>query len=101
MSAQNLTFLFSIFICFFFFQNSSQNVYEYDAMCVITVLPAVIIRVPHELSQREQDFSDQRMGFPKPLLPDVQCLAKAGLSQNEVLLLHSKGEKLVVYACLK
>lgn len=31
----------------FFFQNISQNIYEYDAMCVIKVLPAVIIRVPH------------------------------------------------------
>lgn len=61
-------------------------------VCVIRFLPAVVIRVPHELSQREQDFSDQGMGFPKPLLPDVKCLAKAGLSQNEVLLLHSKGK---------
>lgn len=45
----------------------------YACLCVYVtrVLPAVIIRVPHELSQREQDFSDQRMGFPKPLLPDV------------------------------
>lgn len=40
-------------------------------VCVIRFLPAVVIRVPHELSQREQDFSDQGMGFPKPLLPDV------------------------------
>lgn len=45
----------------------------YACLCVYVtrVLPAVIIRVPHELSQREQDFSDQGMGFPKPLLPDV------------------------------
>ena len=54
-----------------------------------TFSPAVVVWVSHELSQGVQDFSDQGMGLPEPLLPNVQGLTETGLRQNKIPLLHS------------
>lgn len=67
----NLSFLIFFFRTILRIFINMMHMHACLCVCVIRVLPAVVIRVPHELSQREQDFSDQGMGFPKPLLPDV------------------------------